>query len=347
MQKRFLQKCSLVAISSLMLMGLGCKKETMLGYDNASAIQTPYSLYAGNANGKIIHTNDGEKYEFIFPSDGYGPSHIAMANNNLLILKDILHYSRNEGKSFNPSNYDVRKYTWQNMIYYYAPFKRLYLTTNSENGIQYSEDGGETWEADIFEPNLPSLFEISSFAGLQNGTLYAYSNVSNILFYKSGKDLNWAPMTSIAAYPTVGSEYYLLSAGNSLYLVDYQGNGGAWMSSDQGVTWFKLEPNGVLPSGTKFTSAVAPTGNKVVVIATEDKGIFRSNEKGEFEATTGLPTGVKVNAMTKKMNIYKNGDVKIFLYVATDSGIYRSVDHGKSWFLSGDRNLVDNYKTIF
>ncbi len=346
MQKRFLQKCSLLGVSALLMLTLGCRKEPISGIDNGSVIKTPYSLYAGNTSGKIIQSNDGETFRFVFPSDGYGPTHIVTANNNLLMLKDNLHMSRNQGKSFNPVHTNVRKFGWQSMLYYHAPFKRLYVTSNNGRGIDYSEDFGETFQEDIFEPNLPSLFEIGSFAGLENGMLYAYSNVSNVVFFQAAPNLNWTPMPSVAAYPTLGSEYYLISTANTLYLIDYMGKGGVWISTDGASTWTRIFNNLILPSDVKYTGAVAPLGNNVVVVATETEGIYRSDESGLFQTTTGLPRGTKVRNLTKKINIYKNDQAKIFIYAATDRGIYRSEDHGKTWFLSGGEDNIDDYSVV-
>ena len=343
MQKGLLQKIYLAGTAALMLL-TSCNKEA--DFDNGTAIRTPYSLYAGSEDGMIIHSTDGESFKFVFPSDGYGPTQIAASGQNLLIIKDNLHLSTNDGQSFNPVLRTLRKFNWQSMIYNHAPFNQIYVTTSEGKGVKVSKDNGLTWENDIFNPALPSLFQVSSFAGLENGKAFAYSNVSNITFVKSQADVQWEPVTTITFNPTLGSEYYLFSAYNSLYMADYNGKGGVWVSTDEAVTWTKLLNNMTLPSDVKYTGAVAPYGNKVTVIATEKDGIYRSDEEGVFKKTTGLPTGTEVRSLAKKVNIYKNNSVKVYIYAATDKGIYRSEDGGKSWFISGESAWNESYTAI-
>lgn len=344
MQKGLLQKIYLAGAASILLLS-SCNKS--IDQDNGTAIQTPYSLYAGSKDGRIIHSNDGETYSFVFPSDGYGPTQIVTSGQNLMIVKDNLHLSTNEGKSFNPVVTTLRKFPWQNMIYNHAKFNQVFVTSSDGKGILVSNDNGLTWKPDLFNENLPSLFQVSSFAGLENGKLFAYSNVSNMTFVKTDANIQWEPITTISFNPTLGSQYYIFSSNNTLYMADYEGKGGVWISTDEATTWSKLSGNRTLPSDIKYTGAVAPYGNKVTVIATEDQGIFRSNEEGEFEKTTGLPTGTKVRSLAKKINIYKNQTVKIYIYAATDIGIYRSEDGGKSWFISGEEGWNDSYISIY
>lgn len=344
MQKGLLQKIYLTGAAALLLLS-SCSKDPDI--DNGTAIRTPYSLYAGSDNGMIIHSNDGESFNFVFPSDGYGPTQIATSGQNLLMIKDNLHVSTNEGQSFNPTLNTLRKFPWQNMLYNHAAFNQVFVTSSDAKGVKVSRDHGMTWEDDLFNESLPNLFQVSSFSGLENGKLFAYSNVSNMTFVKTGPDIQWEPITTVSFNPILGSEYYLFSANNNLYMADYNGIGGVWMSNDEARTWTRLVSNQTLPNGIKFTGAVAPYGDMVTVIATEDKGIFRSDETGTFQKTTGLPTGTKVKSLAKKINVYKNSSVKIYVYAATSNGIYRSEDGGKSWFISGEEGWQEGYSAIY
>ena len=347
MYKRILQKVYLLSAATLLVLS-GCQKENQIGMDNASVIQTPYSLYAVKKDGMVVQSTNGEEFKFVFPPDGYAATQLLTAGPNLMMVKGTtLHMSRNEGKSFNPVYTTLRKNPWQNSIYYYAPFNKVFITSTQDRGVFYSSDYGETWTPDLFVAGLPNLYQVSSFSGLENGKLYAYSNVSNLTFIKTGPSIEWTPVTTISFYPTVGSEYYLISAANTLYLVDYNGIAGVWMSTDGAVTWSKLTNNQTLPIGVKYTGTVSPYGNKVVVVGTETEGIFRSDEEGVFHPTTGLPKGASVKSLTRKINIYKNNDVKIYLYAATSMGIYRSEDAGKTWFLSGNESWKDDYSAIY
>src|SRR5690606_22336681 len=118
---------------------------------------------------------------------------------------NTLHMSRNEGKSFNPVYTFVRKQTWQSCIYYHAPFNQVFVSSTEGQGISFSADYGETWSTDIFQPGLPNLHQVTSFAGTENGNIYAYSNVSNLTFVKTGATNHWEPITTISFYPTIGT----------------------------------------------------------------------------------------------------------------------------------------------
>lgn len=347
MYKRILQKINVLGIATLIIAS-GCTREPLTGVDNGSVIKTPYSLYAAKQDGMVIQTTTGESYKFVFPPDGYPAAQLLTAGGNLMMTKGTtIHMSTNEGKSFNPVYTNIRPFPWQSCLYYHAPFGAVYTASTEGEGVYFSQDFGATWEADIFLPGLPSLHQVNSFAGLDNGDLYAYSNVSNLIFHKTSVTTNWTPVTVTTHIPAIGTNYYLTSAENTLYLTDYNGTGGVWMSQDGAASWTKLSGNLVLPNDVKYTGTAAPYGTNVVVIATETDGIFRSDENGEFQVTTGLPRGTKVNSLSRKVNIYKNDAVKVYIYAATSSGIYRSEDGGDTWFYSGSESWKDEYTAIY
>ncbi len=118
---------------------------------------------------------------------------------------------------------------------------------------------------------------------------------------------------------------------SDLFIVDYNGFGGAWGSSNEGTEWFKFD-NGELPvdGSVKFVGG-ASSYSGTIAIATEDDVYYASKHSGFVKANTGLDIGTKVYRITSKYNKYKNGHVVAFLYLATSKGIYRSDDGGFSW----------------
>jgi len=346
MRKGIIQTLFCLGIGS-MLMFQSCEKDSTLGTDNNSVIKFPYSLFAATQDGTVINTNNGEEFEFVFPPDGFGPTQLVTSGNNLLMVKDNLHMSTNQGKSFNPVFTQVRKFPWQTMVYNNTHQNKLFVSSYQGKGVFSSKDHGATWQEETFVENIPSLLEISSFSGLDDGKMFAYSNMSNIMFVKDNADAIWTPVTTVTFLPTTGSEYYLTSAGNTLYLTDYYGQGGIWMSTDYGYSWERLN-RGSMQVGDTYTSTVSPYGNKIVVVSTLERGIYRSDEDGIFRnATFGLATGTKVYRLTKKLNIYKNDLVKIYIYAATSTGIYRSEDTGKTWVQVGKEHWSGDYISIY
>ncbi len=330
MQKGLLPSVLFASLISLVALQ-GCKKESTLGIDNDKVVKTPYSLYAANDEGWLINTNDGETYSSIFPPDGYPPRLIITSGNNLLFLKDNLHLSANNGKNFNPVFTNVKKFPWQTMAYDFPGHKMLYITSNTEKGISLSKDNGKTWEEDMaWEPNIPPVFDISSFSGLGNGVLFAYSNLNNVLFRKDNAGANWTPVTMEGLFPVDGTEFYLTSNANTLFLTDYNGLGGVWFSEDEGLHWFAVG-QGYLPGGHHYNCAASPNGGRTFLVGTDTAGVYRMDNGSFVPATGGLEKYTSVYSMAVKKNVYKNDVTRNYVFIATNKGIYRSEDNGQTW----------------
>lgn len=308
----------------------GCIKEPLL--ENNSVVKFPYSLYASKEDGTIIHTNNGEHFRLVFPTDGFAPSQIVIAGNNLLIAKQNLHMSTNDGKSFNPVLTNLRKFPWGNAVFHAPAHNATFAPTIGGHGVSISNDYGATWQEDVFEQNAPMLKEIGSFAQLDNGKVFCYSNISNIAFRKDSKESVWSPVTSVSSIVTTNNNYYMTGAGSTLMLTDYTGVGGVWFSENEGYSWTNYT-RGDLPFDTELTGTISPYGNRICVVATRDKGIYRSDAEGIFRnASVGLEQNTIVHTITKKTNVYKNDAVKVYLYAATSTGMYCSEDGGRTWY---------------
>ncbi len=323
---------------------VGCKTEYPESIDNDSVIKIPYSVYAASNEGEVIQSNDGENFTRRFPPDGVAPTQLCASGNNVFMVKTHLHMSTNNGKNFNPVFKTVRLAPWQNIVYNFPKQERVYVASFTGRGIFYSEDNGVTWLEDDWADGVPSLFEASSFAGIDNGNLFSYSNISNISFRKEGKTGVWTPVSSITFLPVDNSLYYISSTGNTLYLTDYNGIGGVWSSEDEGVSWVRFTQGDLTPAA-KITATVSPYGGKTCVVSTEENGIFYINEHELFARATGLKSGSKVHSLSRKVNIYKDDTVKVYLFAATSTGLYRSEDGGKTWFGTTAENGFNNKYT--
>lgn len=330
MQKRFLPSVLLASFISLVALQ-GCKKENGLGLDNDKVVKTPYSLYAANSEGWLINSTDGERYSSIFPPDGYAPNLIITSGENLLFLKENLHLSENNGKNFNPVFSNVKKFPWQTMAYDFLNHKRIYITSNTAKGVSYSDDNGKTWLEDTnWEVNLPPSFEISSFSGLGNGALYAYSNVNNVLFRRDNAGALWRPVTMEGLFPVDGTAFFLTSNNNTLYLTDHNSIGGVWYSEDEGLHWTRIGQN-ALPMNHHWNCAASPNGGRTFLVGTDSMGVFRADNGNFVSATVGLEKNTTVYSMTVKRNIYKNDVTRNYVFIATNIGIFRSEDYGQTW----------------
>lgn len=331
MNKRYLY--SLFIIPLLLLITLqSCKKESTLGIDNNKVIKTPYSLYVADADGALYLSNDGERYQNIFPPDAYPTSIIIMADTNILFLKKNLHLSQKDARNFNPTYLQVEHFPWQAMAYNFKPHHRIYITSKLGKGVAFSKDNGVTWETDeAWAENLPPSIIVSSFAGLtSSNALFAFSNKNSVLLRKSSADDNWNAVTAEGFFPVDGTEYYLVSSDNTLFLVDYKGGGGVWFSEDEGSHWKRFQ-QGDLPRKINWNSAFSPEGGKSLLVGTDSTGVYRVDNDRFVPSTGGLEIITKVYSFTEKSNTYKNDNVKNYVFIATDKGIYRSEDRGRNW----------------
>lgn len=330
MKKGFLPTALFASFLSLVALQ-GCKKESSIGIDNDTVVKTPYSLYVGDSRGAIFNTTDGERYGLVFPPDGYVPRLIVTSGDNLLVLKENLHMSTNNGKNFNPVYTNVKKFPWQTMAYNSFRQNRLYITSNSGRGVAMSKDNGKTWEDDVaWETNVPPAFEISSFSGLANGSVFAYSNLNNVMFKRVNNSSNWAPVTMEGLFPVDGTQFYLSSNGNTLFLTDYNGMGGVWYSQDEGFHW---QPYGLVRAmtGHHWNCAASPNGGASFLVGVDTNGVYRV-ENGAFKSsTTGLEENTTVYSMAVKSNTYKNDASRNYVFIATNKGMYRSEDNGYTW----------------
>jgi hypothetical protein len=122
--------------------------------------------------------------------------------------------------------------------------------------------------------------------------------------------------------------------------------GGFWKSTDNGSTWNTYTDN----LDQIGVSGIAITGN-TIYIATGDDDAGDSYSVGVMKSTDGgltfQPTGLNPNTFPNidSMNdIYINPNDTSMLWVATNAGIYKSIDGGDNWIVctgTAFRNMKD------
>lgn len=244
-------------------------------------------------------------------------------------------------------------------------------------GVIYSDNFGNpgTWALDGFYDtvNVGKLpVRMKSFTQLADGTLcgLAYSgpadndNVHHRNFVKKAKDESiyanrWYEVTGNpdnityifagnsagTPLPPYGSTYtdtgyfYLGHMNNRLIAVDAKCRYGAWCSDDLGKNWKPY--NTGLPANTSLLCIESPF-EEVCLVGTAGKGLYILNvHTNAWEpCNRGLAANVTVRSIAAKKNIYKNGTVRKFIYLATNAGIYESSDGGLNWTRTIQGNFV-------
>lgn len=330
--KNLLGKLSLIAL--LAIASQSCKKEN--GIDNNNVVLRPYVLYASDKSGNILKTNDGDNFKTVFPGSGTAIRAIVTSKANLLIVKDsTVFLSTNNGSSFNAIRYQLVKVPsyiiWPYFILDVPQLNRIYLTNDRlgtgkvaqspENGTYFLIDS--SWSAG----DTPYVF--NSYTYTDNDILFAYSPGGskfggNKLFKKTGKDKAWEGVSSDLPSPV---DFYLSHSGNTLIATDYTGAKGAWYSTNQGVNFKQY--NGLPVTQTLYCTYSA---FEKILVGTEEMGVYIYDNTSKFVASnSGLPPKTTVYSIVAKENIYKNDVTKKFFYIATDKGLFKSEDLGKSW----------------
>lgn len=140
----------------------------------------------------------------------------------------------------------------------------------------------------------------------------------------------------------IDTSYFILGHINErLVAVDAHCHYGGWYSDDTGRNWKQYSG---LPLGVPLLCINAPF-EEVCLVGTGGKGLYILNQHtNSWEpSNAGLGSNLSVRNIAFKKNIYKNGNVRKFIYLATNKGIYESADGGRNWVLTIPGNFVAVY----
>ncbi len=329
-----MRKISVVYVAlTLSILGIAlqsCQKNN--GIDNNQVVTKPYSLYVVDSQGAVFNTNDGLDYKkTVFQPDGIPPRAIATSGENIIMIKSSVFVSENEGEDFNVAYSTPSANAFhQTMVIDVPSFDgRVYLASALGNSIAYSDSNGSrnSWKLDNSNPLVGS--SITSFTQLMDGTLIAFDDINRKIFTKGSIGAPWAQMNG-SGLPGAGTgQFYISHYGNTVVAADYTGNAGVWYSNDMGNNWSQY--SGV-PTGVRILSTQAPF-NRVLVLGLEGEGIMRLPlGSTTFQAANnGLDNNTSVHSIAAKANSFKNNAKKQFVYIATNTGVYRSEDNGENW----------------
>jgi hypothetical protein len=341
----------LAAVALLAFTAQGCKKR-MNGIDNNQIVSKPYSLFIADSSGRLEFTNDGKLFKTAFGAQGVNHvrSMTFSKNNFIWVLTHNAHVAEDkelfggDNFNFNPINLGVTPLaTWQSMMLDVPDHGRVYLAGNSGFGVIYSDSNGKrnSWKVDgNFASNIAAPVTITSFTQLKDGTLIGYDHINNRIFNKIGKPNAWEEVKPMTGLPT-GGKFFLSHFQDITILGDSTGVNGVWYSIDKGATWAQYTG---LPTGAQVQCMLSPF-DRVFLVGTSTHGIYRLplNSTNLQPSNEGLNNLINIRAIAAKDDYYKNEAVTEYVYLATDFGLYRSVDLGNNWILLRRGNYTALY----
>lgn len=165
------------------------------------------------------------------------------------------------------------------------------------------------------------------------------ANPDNIFYIYHGNP-SGTPLPPYGALYTDTSYFTLGHMVNRLIAIDAKCNYGAWYSDDEGKNWKQFSG---LPLNVPLLCVNSPF-EEVCLVGTGGMGLYILNlHTNTWEPNNnGLAAGTTVRGIIGKQNIYKNGTIRKFIYLATSDGIYESADGGRNWVqtIKGDFSRV-------
>ncbi len=205
-----------------------------------------------------------------------------------------------------------------------SPTESTILIAWTVGGLRRSTDGGETWTSTKAPEGA-----VAGLAGGTEGGMYALIEGTPYRSADGGQTWSQAgktptPLVTLAATP-----------GGTLYAAD--GSGKVWASSDEGATW-NVQDREPVPG---LTSLAVASGDPLILFgAVQGSGVVIGQEDGWGSASgvingrlpTSAARGVAFDPSSGEgAALPGGGEAQGTLFVATDLGVFRSVDYGSDW----------------
>jgi len=360
-----------IALLAIFWIALDSCNKRVDGIDNNVVIETPYTLYFCDSSGALYNTNDGIGVKkMVFTADGSLPRAICLSGTDILWVKMGMYISQNNGQNFNSCAYFDPAHTPNNPILFFdinpaSLNQSLVLNSQDENlvyvctstpragsvpgiGVAYSNQNGNafTWVIDTNYNNFPlstSNVAISSLTELANNTIVGYDTFTNQTYTKASATAAWFQQKQTVALPLPCGGFTLGHFNNMLVAIDNVHGLGAYYSNDFGQTWAKFSG---LPAGRNLYSVASPF-DQVLLVGTDSMGVYKltaDNSTVFSSANIGMESFATVRGIAAKSNIYKeDGKAQLYIFLATDKGLFKSVDLGQSWIRVQAGNFVAAY----
>ena len=317
----------------------------------------PQTLYVGAPAGGIWKsTDDGANWTPLsdnLPQIGVSGIAIDLTNSNIIyiatgdddagdsysvgVLKSL-----DGGQTWGTTGlqYEWTNFKTTNEIYI-DPTNNQHIWVASSDGLQKSEDGGNTWvvkqDGNIVDFRLHPEYHINSI-------IYAVGyNNNESKFYRSSDKGN--TFTEISSIPSNSNRIILETtpaAVDNVYVLTAYDNGdgtyegrnsfqGVYVSNDAGLNFTKTAETDDI-----FTSAQS-WYDMALTVSDSDPDVLFVGVLDIWKSTDGGDDFTQINAWHQRTSAFTHADIHFLryfngiLYAGTDGGIYRSADDGDNF----------------
>jgi len=232
--------------------------------------------------------------------------------------------------------------TWRNLtsLASYLPISSAFVqaprslfVASQQNGILRSTDGGATWEVVSPVTNVQALAllpdERLGWAGTSEGKLLTTQDGGNT-WQEMDSPCAGEEILSIVASPLYAQDRTLLMGTASRATATKPARVALWRSTNGGASWRQVTTQVTTARWVDIALPVGVTENAVeqAVLATGPYCLRPLRRAKDVWISTQVdPSGANVLSVVAQGEVDHGG----ILYAATGSGVYRSIDGGRTW----------------
>ncbi len=330
------------ALLLFILIGYGCTPHE--SGSNLDAVISPYRLFFGTENGEVINTNNGSDFRIYRVGAG-------VSINNILTINDYLFFNTGlisrqmEGENTANVVYNnlgdpvYYPFAGGNMIYA-EDEGVLYAASDGNSPLIYSNDMGDTWmkydDASFVSGNIDPDNAASVLHVEGGGTFFSDGEVSpnrkqKVYAKNNGTQVGWDEVNPPDFEDGVIYRF-ALSTNNKILAYDVMGV--------EDLIFYSIGNNNKLTNIR--TKEIPADAGKILrakfyyidyVFLCAENGLYKLDLRSNLFTKLKFPEVGQLTAVdiTFKKTIYRSGNEKESMFVATDKGLFESIDMGESF----------------